>query len=202
MYFSGQNEPYDFSDILKLKGDEYVLDIGCGLGKASIGVAKQLDKRGRVIGIDIWDKLNIINNSPSNAYKNARLEGVQDKIEFKTGNALAIPFPSDTFDVVIAALILNSFWSNEKKERFLSEAYRVVRYGGRFLLIEHLRNLEMIILCPILALWKFLPKDVCDKLLKKIGFFNLEYSKKETMGYFLAKKPSSGKASNNKADFV
>jgi len=44
-----------FPDILKVEGNEYVLDVGCGLGRMSIEVAKRL-QQGKVIGVDIWDK--------------------------------------------------------------------------------------------------------------------------------------------------
>lgn len=48
----GQSETWRLPGILKLRGDEKVLDVGCGLGRMTIAVAKQL-RKGKVIGIDI-----------------------------------------------------------------------------------------------------------------------------------------------------
>src|SRR3977135_2173090 len=41
-------------DQLALKGEGKVLDVGCGRGLITIGVAKRLTKMGRVTGVDIW----------------------------------------------------------------------------------------------------------------------------------------------------
>ena len=75
------------------------MDVGCGLGKMTIGVAKHLST-GKIIGIDIWSKVEIPGNSPEHAYANAQIEGVGGKVEFETGNVLSIPFPDNSFDVV------------------------------------------------------------------------------------------------------
>jgi len=186
MHFSKQHEPYDLSDILNLKGDEKVLDVGCGLGKATIGVAKLLNK-GKVIGIDIWDRMDIINASPERAYENAEIEAVSDKVEFRTGDAFSIPFHDNSFDVVVAASLLDSFGSDSKRLKFLSEALRVLKPDGKFLSMEPLRNLGMVIACPLLA-WKFLSKKRCIDLLEQAGFTNLEYKYKNEMGHFLVEK--------------
>src|SRR5439155_16843429 len=44
-------------DSLALRGDERVLDVGCGRGLLEIGATKRL-KNGKVIGIDIWNPLD------------------------------------------------------------------------------------------------------------------------------------------------
>lgn len=169
MYFATKHDPYayDLSKILKLRGDEQVLDVGCGLGKATIGVAKLL-KEGKVVGIDIWNKMDIINVSPKLAYRNAEIEGVRNKVEFKTGNALAIPFPDDTFDLVVAASLLVSFWREPKRIQCLKEIFRVLRPSGKLLVMEIPRGLLMLLTCPLMS-WKFLPKSYWINLLNKAG---------------------------------
>ena len=52
MYLLDQSKSLDPPPMLRLEGDEIVLDVGCGLGKMTVGIAKQL-KTGRVIGIEI-----------------------------------------------------------------------------------------------------------------------------------------------------
>ncbi len=188
MYLSKPSKSYDLPGILELQVDEYALDVGCGLGRVTIGVAKLLNE-GKVVGIDIWDKMDIRNVSPERAYGNAEIEGVKDKVEFKTGNVLDIPFSDDSFNLVTSGGVLLAFWNNETRLKALSEIFRVLRPGGRFLLMETLRNPGTLILTPAIA-WKFLSKRNCINLLAKAGFINLKYNPYETiMGCFLVEKP-------------
>lgn len=61
MYFAGQSKAAEIPKMLHIRGDERVLDVGCGLGKMTVGVAKYLTT-GMVIGVDIWDKMEILGN--------------------------------------------------------------------------------------------------------------------------------------------
>ena len=74
--------------IFRFKGDEKILDVGCGTGRASINLAKQLST-GKVIGIDIFG--GVSGTSPDPARRNAKIEEVADKVEFKHGNILSAP---------------------------------------------------------------------------------------------------------------
>jgi len=61
-------------------------------------------QQGKVIGVDIWDKKELWSNSPEKAYVNAQIEGVKEKVEFKNGNVLELPFQGSTFDLVTCAV--------------------------------------------------------------------------------------------------
>ncbi len=52
----------DLLDSLHLRGDETVLDVGCGHGLLLIGAAKRLP-HGRSLGIDLWSQVDQGNNS-------------------------------------------------------------------------------------------------------------------------------------------
>ena len=188
IYFAVQTGSPDSPEILELKGDEKVLDVGCGLGRMSIGVAKHLNT-GKVIGIDIWDKMEIPRNSPERAYANAQIEGVRDKVEFKTGNVLSIPFPDNSFDVVTSSSVINNLHGDSEKLKALEEIFRVLRSGGRFLLLEPLRDLWGFLTFTPFFVWILLPKDRWIALLKKTGFVNLRYDYFHRMGAFLVEKP-------------
>ena len=179
-------------DILNLKGDEKVLDVGCGLGKATIAVAKQL-KTGKAVGIDIWSKMEIPGNLPERAYANAKLEGVRDKVEFKTGNVLNLEFEDNSFDVVTSSSVINNLHSESQKLVALKEIFRVLRPEGKFLLLEPLRDSWNTLLWTPFFVWMLLPKDEWIRLLNKSGFVNLKYSNFEKMGVFLTQKPATVK---------
>jgi len=82
-------------------------------------------KEGKVIGVDIWDKMEIPGNSPENAYANAEIEGEQDKVEFKTGNVLNLEFPDNYFDLVTSSSVINNLHGKADKMKALREIYRV-----------------------------------------------------------------------------
>ena len=188
IHLAGQAESSNPPEILKLKGDEKVLDVGCGLGRMTICVAKHLNT-GKVIGIDIWDKMEIPGNSPERAYTNAQIEGVRDRVEFKTGNILSIPFPDNSFDVVTSSSVINNLHGDSEKLKALEEILRVLRPGGRFLLLEPLRDLWGFLTWTPFFVWILLPKDRWISLLEKTGFVNLRYDYFHRMGTFLVEKP-------------
>lgn len=186
LYSFKQSEFFDISDILNLTGNEQALDVGCGLGKVTIGVAKHVPE-GKVTGIDIWDTVEIPGNSPEAAYRNAEIEGVQNGVEFLSGDVLNLEFEDNSFDLVTSSSVLNNLNGNEKKLRALREIYRVLKPGGTFFLLEPLRNLRGFFIFTPFAFWKLLPKDKWIELLEKAGFVNLEYQYRGE-GYFVVEK--------------
>ena len=185
---AGPRESSSPPEILGLQGDEKVLDVGCGLGRMTIGVAKHLNT-GEVIGIDIWDKMEIPGNSPERAYANAQIEGVLDRVEFETGNVLSIPFADNLFDVVTSSSVINNLHGDSEKTRAFEEIFRVLRPGGKFLLLEPLRDLWGFLTFTPLGVWMLLTKDRWIALLEKTGFVNLRYDCFHRMGAFLVEKP-------------
>jgi ubiquinone/menaquinone biosynthesis C-methylase UbiE len=187
MHLLKQDRATELSGILELRGDELVLDVGCGLGKLAIGIAKNL-KTGRVVGIDIWDKKEIPGNSSEKAYENAAIEGVKDKVEFRYGNVLEIPFPDQTFDLVTCGSVLNNLRDEKEKVKALREIHRVLKPRGKFLLIEPLRNIRGLFLFTIFGFWKLLSRERWEKLLQDQGFDTVGYQYRDNMGWFICEK--------------
>jgi ubiquinone/menaquinone biosynthesis C-methylase UbiE len=153
-----------------VKGNEYLLDAGCGTGSVAISWAKILNK-GKVVGIDIYGGMS--GNSPAQAYRNAELEGVINRVEFKYGNILEIPYPDNTFDIVTAGSVLHELHEEGDKIKALKEIKRVLKPGGKFITIELLRDARMFLAMLFFALvWK--PKQYWVNLLGKTGFRNLK----------------------------
>jgi len=109
------------------RGDEQVLDVGCGHGMMLIGAAKRLSS-GRAIGIDIWQDVDQANNSAAAARRNAELEGVS--VDVRDGDARRIPFDGAAFDVVVSSLVLHNIYNASEREQALGEIARVQKPGG------------------------------------------------------------------------
>src|SRR4029077_7277514 len=88
-------------DLIPWRGDETVLDVGCGRGLMLIGAAKRLTT-GTAAGIDIWQTEDLSGNHPDAALENARLEGVADRVTVSTADMRQIPFPDGHFDVIVS----------------------------------------------------------------------------------------------------
>ena len=122
-------------DSLPWRGDEKVLDIGCGRGLMLIGSAKRL-KSGRATGIDIWRPEDLSGNSPDAARANAKAEGVADKIKLETADACKLPFPDASFDTVLSSLAIHNISEADKREKALTEIVRVLKPGGRLAILD------------------------------------------------------------------
>lgn len=66
------------------RGDEAVLDVGCGRGLLLVGAARRLTS-GRATGVDRWVRGAVSGNQPEAALANARAEGVLDRVEVRGG---------------------------------------------------------------------------------------------------------------------
>src|ERR1044072_2479014 len=78
-------------DRIAWKGDERVLDVGCGRGLLLIGAAKRLTT-GSAVGIDLWQAEDLSGNRPEATLENAKIEGVADRVEVRTADMRDIPF--------------------------------------------------------------------------------------------------------------
>jgi ubiquinone/menaquinone biosynthesis C-methylase UbiE len=102
-----------------------VLDLACGTGEPAISLASQVGPQGRVSGIDINAELLEI------ARDRAQQRSLSN-IEFRQGDAHALPFASETFDLVTSRFGVMFF---EDIVRALGEARRVLRPAGRIALL-------------------------------------------------------------------
>jgi SAM-dependent methyltransferase len=115
---------------LDWNGEGKILDIGCGSGSLTIGLAKKY-RGSRVNGIDYWGEE--WEYSKKVCEKNAEIEGVADRVIFQKASAAALPFDNDSFDVVVSNLVFHEVSSVKEKKELIREALRVVKKGGNFI---------------------------------------------------------------------
>jgi len=128
-------------DLLPWRGDEQVLDVGCGRGLLLIGAAKRLTS-GKAVGVDVWQTEDLSGNRADATLENARVEGVADRVEVRTADMRELPFADGTFDAAVSSWAVHNLYDPKDRERALREVARVLKPGGRLLLrdIRHGRE--------------------------------------------------------------
>jgi len=120
-------------DTMALRGNETVLDVKCGKGYWSIGVAQKLNAGGRILCMDTWD-------TPGTPYdgqwavENSRREEVSGRVEIMNyGDPHFLVYKDEVFDIAMCT------WLETEDEinfyNLISECVRVTRPGGRLLFV-------------------------------------------------------------------
>lgn len=110
-----------------LRSGDAVLDIGCGTGKLLLEAEKIVGRKGVAVGLDVEPEM--IRQARNHAGKR------NSSAAFDIASVEQIPYSSDSFDVVFSTLMYHHL-SERGKEAGLAEVARVLKPGGRFLLVD------------------------------------------------------------------
>jgi len=108
--------------LAELKPGEVVLDLGSGGGIDVLLSARRVGPKGKAFGLDMTDEMLAL------AEENKRKSGLTN-VEFLKGEIENIPLPDNSVDVIISNCVINL---SGDKDRVLTEAFRVLKPGGRF----------------------------------------------------------------------
>jgi ubiquinone/menaquinone biosynthesis C-methylase UbiE len=88
------------------------------------------------VGIDIWRAVDQSGNAKAVTERNVALEGVADRVEIETCDMRDLPFPDASFDVVVSSLAIHNIRGSSDRQKAISEAYRVLKPGGRIVVAD------------------------------------------------------------------
>ena len=174
----GCGNPQTFASI---KSGETVLDLGSGAGIDCFLASKATGEKGKVIGVDMTPEM----------LKKARhnlSEFDLDNVEFRLGEIENLPVADSQIDVIISNCVINL---SPEKKRVYSEAYRVLKPGGRLAvadvvitaeLPEHLQS-DMFHYTGCLAGGSSLLE--IENYLVEIGFRNIKITPKDQSREFI-----------------
>ena len=153
-----------------LREGETVLDLGSGGGIDVLLASRYVGDKGKVYGLDMTDEMLKL------SHKNKQRMGAEN-VEFLKGYIEDIPLPNDTIDVIMSNCVINL---SEDKPKALSEAYRVLKNGGRLAISD------IVVLKEVpeeirkrAELWAgciagALNVEEYSSILKQVGFKNIE----------------------------
>jgi SAM-dependent methyltransferase len=115
----------------ELRPGETVLEVGCGTGVLDRWLARHTGRANHIVGLDI--SRYVLREAAALA-RQAGLEGV---VEFREGSAEALPFPENSFDVVMSSTVIQRV----NADRMLREMVRVTKPGGRVAVVGHAHDM-------------------------------------------------------------
>jgi ubiquinone/menaquinone biosynthesis C-methylase UbiE len=114
-------------DLAGVKPGDSVLEVGCGTGTLTLAAKRRAGPSGQVFGIDVIPVM--IELSQQKAAQ------AGEEIPFQLASIEEIPFPANTFDVVMCSFMI--FHMSEKvRRKGISEIYRVLKPQGRLLVVD------------------------------------------------------------------
>jgi demethylmenaquinone methyltransferase / 2-methoxy-6-polyprenyl-1,4-benzoquinol methylase len=156
---------------LKDSNPQHILDVATGTADMAILSCKLLNPQ-LVIGIDISEQMLEIGR------KKIENEGLGEKIQLQTGDSETIKSSENTFDAVMVAFGVRNF---ENLETGLAEMYRVLKPGGRVVILEFSKpksklikkfyNLYMGVVAPRIAGWFRQNKEAYQYLCESANAF-------------------------------
>ena len=110
-----------------LKNGDAVLDVGCGTGAITIPARQRVGAQGSAAGIDPSAEMIAV------ARQKAQRKGLD--IDFRMGVIEALPYPTESFDVVTSSLMMHHLPAHLQVQG-IAEIYRVLKPGGRLLIAD------------------------------------------------------------------
>ena len=178
-----------FVDLFKV-GKEIVLDAGCGTGRTTISLSKAAPDF-NIVAFDRFDAKYIDDGGKGLLKNNLELAGITSRVKIEQGDITAIPFNNSSFDAAVSSYMFDHL--GENKLPALKEMQRILKPGGRFLLIVLVKGYSAFAIGNVLSL-SFASRNDWKKMFRQSGLTLIEEGNINFGAYFLIEKTEVAEA--------
>ena len=174
-----------------LSGDsDLVLDGGCGAGRTTVSVGRIL-KKGSIVAVDRFDASYIKKGGRYLLEQNLRLAGLEDRVRIVQGDLTRLPFPDQMFGSAVSTHAVDHLGS--QKEQGMREMLRVLKPGGRFLLVISVSGWTTLALANVLFFIVFFVtgKGEWKQMASRAGFKIVDEGGFNGTWFMLLERPSA-----------
>ena len=166
--FTGELHAKTLIEQLSITKDDKILDVGCGTAVMLIELAKLLESKNPLHGIETSDEMLKITG------RNIKAAGLESRIILQKGQATTLPFANGSFDVAICMGVAK-YMTDDTLAESLSEMNRVLGQGGRIILTEFGTPSRRTIKWAMKrhGVEKFRSRDELESKLNKAGFADI-----------------------------
>src|SRR5512135_1248585 len=108
---------------------QHVLDVGCGTGRGTVGLAQAVGPDGKVDALDLSDAML------GEARRKLERLGLSERVHLREGNARTLPYPDATFDLVYNGYMFDLI-PLDGFIPILKEFQRVLKPGGKLVIVN------------------------------------------------------------------
>lgn len=164
---------------------DLILDAGCGSGRTSIAVGK-LMKNGKIVAVDRFDADYIEDGGKKLLERNLRIANIRDKVDIETQDITSLKFEDRAFDAAVSSYMFDHL--GDKKLKGLREINRVLRKGGKFLLIVAVPNYFTYMIFSVISRLKLISVKDWKQLFGESGFKCIDEGDVNGGHYFLLER--------------
>lgn len=170
--------------LANIQAGQHVLDVACGTGRATYGLAQAVGESGKVDALDLSEAMLIQARA-----KIDRL-GLNNRVQFKQGNARELPYPDEAFDLVYNGYMFDLI-PLDGFQPILKEMRRVLKPDGQLVLVnmskpDERKTFYETIYEKGLAFMPCRPV-LMSTYLKPVGFINIQRFYRPTRGSLVAR---------------